>query len=193
MLVTQPCLTLCDPIDCTLLCLSHVNIYTYIYIHTHTYVYTYGSAVKNLPTVQETQKTWVQSLCWKDPLKEEMAVQSSTLAWKSPWTEEPSGYSLWGPKESDTTEQARPHIHTCTYTAEHCSAKKTETLILAVSSWTWDGLGGHRAPRVRLSRVSQQLPAKADKGLVIWYLYFPCPKALWMYGLLLPRICLFQS
>ena len=86
----------------------------YIYIHTHAYVYVYayGSAVKNLPTMQETQKIWVQSLCWKDPLKEEMAVQSSTLAWKSPWTEEPSGYSLWGPKESDTTEQTRLHIHT---------------------------------------------------------------------------------
>ena len=27
------------------------------------------------------------------------------LAWSIPWTEEPGGYSPWGPKESDMTEQ----------------------------------------------------------------------------------------
>ena len=37
VLVTQPCLTLCNRIDCTLLCLSHVNIYTYIYVHIYTH------------------------------------------------------------------------------------------------------------------------------------------------------------
>ena len=34
-----------------------------------------------------------------------MAIYSSILAWKVPWTEEPSGYSPWGFKELDTTEQ----------------------------------------------------------------------------------------
>ena len=33
-----------------------------------------------------------------------MASHSSILAWEIPWTEEPVGYSLWGCKESDTTE-----------------------------------------------------------------------------------------
>ena len=33
-----------------------------------------------------------------------MATHSSILAWKIPWTREP-GYSPWGHKESDTTEQ----------------------------------------------------------------------------------------
>ena len=47
--------------------------------------------VKNLPAVQETQKTLVQSLGWEDPLKEEMATHSSIFAWTIPWTEEPSG------------------------------------------------------------------------------------------------------
>ena len=37
-------------------------------------------------------------------LKKEMAPHSSTLAWKIPWMEKPVGYSLWGHKESDTTE-----------------------------------------------------------------------------------------
>ena len=37
-----------------------------------------------------------------------LASQFSILAWKIPWTEEPgslAGYSLWGCKESDITEQ----------------------------------------------------------------------------------------
>ena len=48
-----------------------------------------GSVVKNLPVMQEMQKTWVQSLGWEDPLEEEITTHSSTLAWKIPWTEEP--------------------------------------------------------------------------------------------------------
>ena len=38
-------------------------------------------------------------------LEEGMATHSSILAWRIPWTEEPGGYSPWGHKESDTTEQ----------------------------------------------------------------------------------------
>ena len=34
-----------------------------------------------------------------------MATHSSTLAWKIPWTRSLVGYSPWGPKESDMTEQ----------------------------------------------------------------------------------------
>ena len=36
-----------------------------------------GSVVKNLPAMQETQKTQVQSLGWEDPLEEEMATKVS--------------------------------------------------------------------------------------------------------------------
>ena len=50
-----------------------------------------SSAVKNLPAMQETQETWVQSLGWEDPLEEGMATDSSILAWRIPWTEEPGG------------------------------------------------------------------------------------------------------
>ena len=32
-------------------------------------------------------------------------THSSFIAWRIPWTEEPGGYSPWGHKESDTTEQ----------------------------------------------------------------------------------------
>ena len=40
--------------------------------------------VKNPPAVQ---KTWVQSLGWKDPLEKGMATHPSILAWRIPWTE----------------------------------------------------------------------------------------------------------
>ena len=58
--------------------------------------------VKNLPAMQ---KTWVQSLGWKDPLEKVMATHSSTLAWRILWTEVPSRLQSWGDKKSDTTER----------------------------------------------------------------------------------------
>ena len=39
-----------------------------------------------------------------------MAPHSSTLAWNIPWMEEPGGYSPWGYKDSDTTEQLLFHF-----------------------------------------------------------------------------------
>ena len=74
-----------------------------------------AQTVKNLLARQET---WVRSLGKEDPLEKEMATHSGILAWRIPGTEEPGGYSLWGCKDSDMTEQL---IHT-----------------LSVSSW----LGG---------------------------------------------------
>ena len=34
--------------------------------------------------MQETQKMWVQSMDWEDPLEEEMATHPSILAWENP-------------------------------------------------------------------------------------------------------------
>ena len=67
-----------------------------------------GLAVKNLPAKQETQ---VQSLVQEDPLKKEMATHSSIqpapvfLPGESHGQRRLEGYSSWGRKESDTTEQ----------------------------------------------------------------------------------------
>ena len=58
--------------------------------------------VKNLYTMQET---WVQYLGWEDLLQKEMATHSSLLAWRIPWKRSLAGYSPWGRKELDTTEQ----------------------------------------------------------------------------------------
>ena len=45
--------------------------------------------VKNLPAMQETQETQVQSLGQEDTLEQEIATHSSILAWKTTQTEEP--------------------------------------------------------------------------------------------------------
>ena len=47
-----------------------------------------GSAVKNLPAMQEKQ---VQSLGGEDPLEKGTATHSSILIWRIPRTEEPGG------------------------------------------------------------------------------------------------------
>ena len=60
--------------------------------------------VENLPAMQETQETRVQSLGWEDPLEKEMVTYSSVIAWKIPWKRSLVGYSPWGHKEADTTE-----------------------------------------------------------------------------------------
>ena len=39
---------------------------------------------------------WVQLTGQEDPLKEEMATDSSILAWETPWTEEPRGLQSTG-------------------------------------------------------------------------------------------------
>ena len=54
-----------------------------------------GSAVKNLPTMQETE---VQSLHQADPLEKEMRTHSSILAWEIPQTEEPGELQSMGSK-----------------------------------------------------------------------------------------------
>ena len=49
----------------------------------------------------------------EDLLEEEMATHSSILAWRIPCRKKPNGYSPWGCKESDTTENTSTHMCTC--------------------------------------------------------------------------------
>ena len=65
-----------------------------------------GSAVKNLPAVQEM---WIRILGWEDSLEEGMATLSSILAWRIPWKERPGMLQFMGRKELDTTEQLLLH------------------------------------------------------------------------------------
>ena len=58
-----------------------------------------GSIVKNLPAnVGDTGSI----PGWEDPLKKEMATQSSILAWEIPWTEELGGFAVHGVARSCT-------------------------------------------------------------------------------------------
>ena len=56
------------------------------------------------------RETGVRALGWEDSLEKEMAIHSSTLPGKSHGQRSLVGYSLWGRKESGTTE--RLHFQT---------------------------------------------------------------------------------
>ena len=72
-----------------------------------------GSGVKNPPLIQETREMWVLSLGREDLFEEELAANSSILSWKKS-QRSLVGYSPWGHKELDMTEQLT-HKHTHTY------------------------------------------------------------------------------
>ena len=61
-----------------------------------------AQTVKNLPAMR---KTWVLSLGWEDPQEEAWQPILVFLPVESPWTEELVGYSPWGHKELDMTDQ----------------------------------------------------------------------------------------
>ena len=71
-----------------------------------------GSAVKNLPAMQEPQETSVQSLGREAPLEEGMATHSSILAWRIPWTEEPGKLVVHRVAQS-WTQLKRFSMHSC--------------------------------------------------------------------------------
>ena len=52
--------------------------------------------VKNVPAMQETQETQVQSLSQEDPWEEGMATHFSILPWRMPRSEEPGGLLSMG-------------------------------------------------------------------------------------------------
>ena len=58
--------------------------------------------VKNMPAVRET---WVRSLGWEDPLEKKWQPTPVSLLGKSHGQRSLVGCSLWGLKESGTTEQ----------------------------------------------------------------------------------------
>ena len=57
------------------------------------------------------QKTRVRALGWEDPLEKEMASTPVLLPGKSHGQRSLVGYSLWGCKESNTTERLHFPFH----------------------------------------------------------------------------------
>ena len=55
-----------------------------------------GTVVKNLPASAEDAVIQAPSLGREDPLKKEVATDSSILAWEIPWTEKPSRLQSMG-------------------------------------------------------------------------------------------------
>ena len=60
--------------------------------------------VKNLPGIQEPQKTQVRSLGWEDPLEEGLQPSLVFLPAESHGQRSLVNYSPWACKESDMTE-----------------------------------------------------------------------------------------
>ena len=67
--------------------------------------------VKNLPSMQETQEMWVQSLGWEDHLEKEVASPSTILPWEIPGTEEPGRLQSMG-SQGVGHDRAPWHIRT---------------------------------------------------------------------------------
>ena len=68
------------------------NYFLFSNLKSSVYSSTWGSpsqtlVVKNPPTVQDLQETWVRFLGGEDPLQKGIATHSSILAWRIPWTD----------------------------------------------------------------------------------------------------------
>ena len=71
-----------------------------------------GSAVKNLPAMQEAKETWVRSLGQEDLLEEGMATHSSILAWRIPMDRGPWQAAVHRVTKSQTPlKQLSMHVH----------------------------------------------------------------------------------
>ena len=62
------------------------SCFTYLAICLFLWASLVAQMVKNLPEVRET---WVQSLCWEDPLVEGVATGCGVLAWRIPFPSVP--------------------------------------------------------------------------------------------------------
>ena len=75
-----------------------------------------GSAVKNLPAMQEAKETWVRSLGQEDLLEEGMATHSSILAWRIPMDRGPLQAAVHRVTKSQTPlKQLSMHVHILPY------------------------------------------------------------------------------
>ena len=89
------------------ICIGRLVLYHQCHLGSYFYIsnnlkWDVAQRLKCLPGMRETQ---IRSLGWEDPLEKEMATHSSFLPRKSHGQRTLAGYSPWGLKESDRTEQ----------------------------------------------------------------------------------------
>ena len=84
-----------------------------------------------------------------------MAIHSSILPWRIPWTEDLAGYSPWGRKESDTTEE----LSMCAYVHED----ETFCVLGEVKSLRWLSWLG--------AVISQCLLLRCPLSPLVWTLH----------------------
>ena len=103
--------------------------------------------VKTLPAMQET---WVQSLGWEDPPEKGMVIHFRTLPGGFHGQRSLAGYSPWGCKELDMTEQLilslSPEKHRCTQKFAHTFAHT-----LGGGAWFTDFLNRVHRPYAKKS------------------------------------------
>ena len=89
--------------------------------------------VKNLPAMQEMQKTQVWSLDQEEPLEEGMPTHSSILTWRIYRQTSLAGYSARCRKESNTTEVTK---HTRSVQSMKVKVKSLSRVRLFEIPWT---------------------------------------------------------
>ena len=96
-----------------------------------------GSAVKNLPLMQETEETWFRSLSQQDPLEEEMETHFSIFAWKIPWSKESGGL-----QSMESFQISRKKFAYCVQLCSILHSKLINQLLgtywLPSKSWCWE-------------------------------------------------------
>ena len=104
--VAQLCLTLRNPMDCSLPGSSVHGVFQARVLEWVAIAFSTRSSLvaQRLKRLLSMQGTWVRSLGREDSLKKEMSTHSSILAGKSHGRRSLVSYSPWGHKELDVTE-----------------------------------------------------------------------------------------
>ena len=157
--------------------------------------------VKNLPAMQETQETWIQSLGGEDPLEKEMATHSNILAWKIPGTEDPGGQKAKGSQRDRHNWVTKHHtcirffqVFSCLYSSHSASGCRRKNIYNMMDGWRMMGSGLPERPELLSFLVGFTLSVRAllfcadshhiclrltafgstaDQGLPCWMLW-PC-------------------
>ena len=105
-----------------------------------------GSAVKNLPVMQELQEPQqIPSLVGEDPLEEGMATHPCILDWRIPWTEEPGGLQSIGSQSLTQLKRLSTHAHMLIWWSQKgsyagcCKASRVSTALSGTFASTVKG------------------------------------------------------